>query len=577
MSQATPKEEELLAGGPSTRPARRRSSRLFLWAEALTAPFRDPVVPTHPYAPGDREFRRGFVVNLLVGFLGSFGIFWGASQQSSPFPGFSLRDPFLQFSPTTPPAWFFGLPPRSVVPTLHVAPPHDFYLALFSFYCGMVLLMRAWIRLGRLARERPGIPVHLYWLVMGAWVLPMLFVAPLLSKDAYSYVAQGEMMSRHISPYIYGPSVLGTGGNSYTVLSDKLWWNTTSPYGPVFLGLAGVIQNLVGHSELGGLVLFRLVAVIGVGLIGLSIPRLARSYGRDGSTAFAYAVMNPIVLIHLIGGEHNDALMLGLLLAGLALARERHPVLGTVLVTLGALVKVPAIVGVVYIGWDWLGTGASVRSRILSVLRAGAISLVVMAAVTQVVGIGWGWVAGLTNPDTIRSYLDPVTGIGLGLGRLALMLGLGNHADLFLSLARGAGAASAVTIGLLLLWRSKGGASSLRAMGLTMLAVVVLGPVMQPWYLAWGVVILAPVASRRLLGALIWLTVVVTFLGVGDASYFVSQLDTVNPVLFGVASALALVIVFWPFVQRLRRGIPALKARGLKTGAVLAEETGGRL
>ena len=40
--------------------------------------------------------------------------------------------------------------------------------------------------------------------------------------------------------------------------------------------------------------------------------------------AFGLAVLNPAVLLVLLGGAHNDALMLGLLVAGCALARRHH-------------------------------------------------------------------------------------------------------------------------------------------------------------------------------------------------------------------------------------------------------------
>ena len=106
-------------------------------------------------------------------------------------------------------------------------------------------------------------------------------------------------------------------------------------------------------------------------LIAVFVPRLARSYGRDPSVAFTLAVLNPVMLFHLVAGAHNDALMIGFLVAGLALAREGRPVLGVLLCTAGAMIKVPAFIGVVYIGWGWLGDGAPWRSRVRpTVLRA---------------------------------------------------------------------------------------------------------------------------------------------------------------------------------------------------------------
>ena len=130
-------------------------------------------------------------------------------------------------------------------------------------------------------------------------------------------------------------------------------------------------------------------------------------------------------------------------------------------------------------------------------------------------------------------------------------------------------------IGAVLLWRSRGGASSLRAIGLTMLAAVVLGPVMQPWYLAWGVVLLGPVAVGRLRGALIWLTVVVTFLGIGDANYLVLELGKANPLIVAATSAALLVLLLAPVVPKVRRGIPLWRTRRLAVAEVREEVTAG--
>ncbi|GAA3291391.1 hypothetical protein GCM10020295_08100 [Streptomyces cinereospinus] len=51
------------------------------------------------------------------------------------------------------------------------------------------------------------------------------------------------------------------------------------------------------------------------------------------------------MLLHLVAGAHNDAMMLGLLGVGLVAALGRRPILGAVLVTLAALVKAPAVLG----------------------------------------------------------------------------------------------------------------------------------------------------------------------------------------------------------------------------------------
>ena len=54
--------------------------------------------------------------------------------------------------------------------------------------------------------------------VFALWIVPLLIIAPLFSRDVYSYVAQGEMMSHHISPYHYGPGVLGAAQTNVTII-----------------------------------------------------------------------------------------------------------------------------------------------------------------------------------------------------------------------------------------------------------------------------------------------------------------------------------------------------------------------
>ena len=164
-------------------------------------------------------------------------------------------------------------------------------------------------------------------------------VAPLFSRDVFSYAAQGEMMSHHINPYHYGPGTLGSG--PYVSGVDPLWANTPAPYGPLFLMLAGWSASLSLHHALVTVVLLRLQSVAGVALIAYCIPKLARSFGRDPGPAFVLAVLNPLTLLALVGGAHNDAIMVGLLLAGVTAARSVHPVWGVVLCALAASIKVP--------------------------------------------------------------------------------------------------------------------------------------------------------------------------------------------------------------------------------------------
>ncbi|HUC37790.1 MAG TPA: polyprenol phosphomannose-dependent alpha 1,6 mannosyltransferase MptB, partial [Acidimicrobiales bacterium] len=278
------------------------------WDEAVRSrwPFSAVVGPDIPPASVAGDGSRLLVRPAILGLVAVTAITAGVSQQRSPFV---LKQAG---------AWFFGVPATGAKPSTH-----GLFLGLVAVYGGLLLLMRAWYSLIRTTSQLPGVPVRKLVGVFALWVLPLLLVPPLFSRDVYSYVAQGEMMSRHISPYHYGPGVLG--GTPSVALVDKLWLNTPAPYGPLFMQLDGIITTVSFHHELPDLVLLRLLALVGVGLIALSIPTLARSLGRDAAYVFTLAVLNPVTVLHLVGGAHNDALMLGLLMAGLAVAKRGRP------------------------------------------------------------------------------------------------------------------------------------------------------------------------------------------------------------------------------------------------------------
>ncbi|HLJ09091.1 MAG TPA: polyprenol phosphomannose-dependent alpha 1,6 mannosyltransferase MptB, partial [Acidimicrobiia bacterium] len=291
----------------------------------------------------------------VLGFVALVAISAGVSQQRSPF--------VLKL----PGAWFFGTPATGTT-----ASPHGELLGLAAVYGGLVLLMRVWWGLIRTVTQVPGVPVRKLVAVGALWTVPLLIAPPLFSRDVYSYAAQGEMMSHHISPYHYGPGVLGA--TPMVNLVDPLWLNVPAPYGPLFMGVDGLAASAAGHDALATVVLLRLLAVAGVGLMAIGIPMLARALGRDPAQALTLAVLNPVTILHLIGGAHNDALMLGLLVLGVALSKQGRPIAGLVVCALATAVKAPAAIGVLYVGWEWMGAGMSWRERLRPLVTAGLIA-----------------------------------------------------------------------------------------------------------------------------------------------------------------------------------------------------------
>ncbi len=437
--------------------------------------------------------RRYAVLGFLAGAVVVAGAVTGGSSFVSHLPG----------------AWYFGTPggPLGFLGSSAKRAPA---MSVLAVYGGLAALGALWWRLLRALWRNPGVQVRAVARVLIAWAVPFVLAPPLFSRDVYSYAGQGAMVSFHIDPYAYGTGVLGA--TRFNLLAGPLWANTPSPYGPTFLSLDGLVTRLSGHQILADLFLLRLLSVIGVVLIAVAIGSLARSMGRDPAAAVVLGAGSPIVLATLIGGEHNDALMVGLLMAGLAAWKRFGPVPGIVLCALAAGVKAPAALGVVLIGWNWAGLRARVPERVARTLAALGIGAVTLAALSAVSGVGWGWVLTLTAPDKVSTGVTPVDAAAHVVAGALHLVGDPIALGSVRTVTSMAGIAVAVLAGTWLLWHSPR-LGDVRALGLTLLLLALLSPVLWAWYLTWGLVVLAPVAAGLVRRALVWFTIAETLVG----------------------------------------------------------------
>ena len=416
----------------------------------------------------------------LLGLLAVVSICVGASLPSSPFK--------LEMGGT----WFFGVDDW---PSTTLMLP-----GVVAVYGGMILFVRVWFGLFQTLRPAVGCPFAPSPYMLALWILPLLVVAPLFSRDVFSYAAQGEMMSHHINPYHYGPGTLGSG--PYVSGVDPLWANTPAPYGPLFLMLAGWSASITFHHAL----LTDCAPALPVGCRHcpdrLLHPQVGPVVRRDPGPAFVLAVLNPLTLLALVGGAHNDAIMVGLLLAGVTAARVRPPRLGCRAVRARRLHQGA---GGHRHRVRRVGLGRAV-GRLAPAAPAcccvpASITVAVMGALSLVSGLGWGWIANLGTPGTVRSWMAPATGFGLLISGSAHLVGIGvglggvltAHPGHRPGRRRPPSRSTACAIG--------SASGMLGALGATMMAFVLLGPVVQPWYLTWGIIIVAPVVTGRWLYA----------------------------------------------------------------------------
>lgn len=404
---------------------------------------------------------------------------------------------------------------------------HTGSLAMCMF--GTVLVIGAWLLLGRFAvGGLGGTPRHRLTRsqldrTLLLWIIPLSVAPPMFSNDVYSYLAQSEIAARGIDPYLEGP-VAGLGiDNVLTNNVPTIWRDTPAPYGPLFLWLGKGIAELTGDNIIAGVWVHRLVALAGVALIVWALPRLSVRCGVAPVSALWLGAANPLVLFHLVGGVHNDALMLGLMLAGVELmlraiygpggARDEltpidpapfdtHAYLlligGAVVITLSSSIKITAIIALGFVGMAlarrWGGTlWATAKAALLLAGVAAAVTLLV----SLVSGLGFGWIYTLNTASAVRSWmsLPTVTGIITGFG--GVLLGLGDHTTALLSITRPIAALGAAYITVrMLVATGIGRLHPVGALGVALGAIVLLFPVVQPWYLLWAIVPLAAWATQ---------------------------------------------------------------------------------
>ena len=195
---------------------------------------------------------------------------------------------------------------------------------------GAMLLIRSWLRLGQRLRGWPPGSQRTVTTAIVAWSLPLLFAVPIYSRDVYAYIGQGRLMLAGQDPYTEGISSLD---NWFMLGADPEWAEARTPYGPYFLWIAAAVVKITGAQPDLSVMLFRLVACVGVALCVVYVPKLARLHSVNGARALWISVANPLFLISFVASAHNDALMVGLAVAGVYFAATKHPIIGILLVT----------------------------------------------------------------------------------------------------------------------------------------------------------------------------------------------------------------------------------------------------
>ena len=377
----------------------------------------------------------------------------------------------------------------------------------------MALLVLAWWKL-----RDADVSVRWWWATVALWFAPLVLAMPLYSRDVYSYAAQGLLWDQGLSPYDH---VVRDLDSPWRASTAPTWLDTATPYGPVWLLLARVVASVSGELWV-ALLLLRLLAVAGVAVLAWAVPDVAGRLGWSPVRATWLGVAVPLVGAHFVGGAHNDALMVGGVLVGLALALRRRFVVACVVVALAAMVKVTAVVALPFVALLWarrLGrepataTERTAYVRWTPVLRAGVLTAVCAGAPMVlgglVTGLGFSWLNPTATPGRNEQWTSLPTAVGIAVGAVGHVLGHDEWREPAITTAR-AVALVVLALLLVLVWLAAAKPADVRGLGdevadevaaevaaeearlrpvrglaWALLAVVVLAPVFLGWYYLW--------------------------------------------------------------------------------------------
>ena len=362
----------------------------------------------------------------------------------------------------------------------------------------------------------------------------IFFLAPPLAlTDIFNYVNYGRMEAVHnLNPYTTIPILEPHSDPSYDLSN---WHQLLSPYGPLFTIFTFVVVPLGVAASFW--VLKGCLALASLATIWL-VWKCAKLLGRDPVKAIVLVGLNPIVLVWGLGGDHNDFLMVFLVVLGFYLllcARQRdHEALGEdgvdpvdgpfaaapAPVLPASLAAARATVAEVPLrarlrewllppSWPEIGAGAAFVAAV-AVKASGAVLIPVLLAallrmprrlaqvllgmiVTTAAIAAASLIAfGLHFPD-LSTQSKLVTSVSVP-NLIGLALGQGGETD-WLHTLLSAALILAVALCCVQAWRRR---SAITASGWASVALLVTLSWVLPWYVLWVLPMAALSSSRRL-------------------------------------------------------------------------------
>jgi glycosyl transferase family 87 len=323
---------------------------------------------------------------------------------------------------------------------------------------------------GLLAVARRGASLRAAAALAAAIQLVPLAAPLLLSTDAWTYWDYGRIAAVHDANPYRDPPAEFPDDPAFPYLGAD-WRDTTSVYGPAFTLASEPLALAAGESEDAAAWIYKTLAALAV----LAATALAAWLSPRRAFACAFAGWNPLLAFHFAGGGHNDAWMVALVLAALALSSVGRPAWAGAAWALAVLVKWVPLVFLPLRALEARRTGRPVDH-----LGFAFAAAVVVVLATARYGLGWLEAFGplARNANTETSYALPHRLQELGVPRMAAI------GVFVLAFA----AAYAYLVREALRGRAR--------LGLAACALMLVAPWLVVWYVVWAVPLAAAEDDR---------------------------------------------------------------------------------
>ncbi len=334
------------------------------------------------------------------------------------------------------------------------------------FYLGLWAAFLLYVAVAALSRH---LPRRATVITIIAIVALYALAPPLLSQDVFSYISYARIwVLEGFNPYVHASSAFPDD----TAFQFIGWRDATSAYGPLFTFVSAPVAYL---SVASALWVMKATAAISLLAILYLTALSSKSIGRDWLAPVVFVGLNPLVLVHVVGGAHNDALMVMLMMLGVWAVLSRRELAGGVASIAAFGVKISAVVAI-----PFLIIGSRRRGRTVAGM---AISLVLIA-IASLVAFGTdafdSFVLVGENQARTSFYSLP--------NQTSRLLGLlpGIDAGQVLSALKGVFLAGfAVVVGLMLYRVRAGKISWLTGAGWAYFAMLCATAWLLPWYVIW--------------------------------------------------------------------------------------------